>query len=631
MFPNSIIYDYQLHKDYEGKALHGDIVVFNEEKKSVTVVLRDTHKIVGTLLLNSKVKYGIYKDKILYLFKPSVPNYPDFYVASKYENETENKYVYIEFAEWNTYLRGNVIDYIGNVGEKEAEYAHLKYINELNGIKELKLLKDKIKSDYEKNEKFQEECKLKNSESYYQLFSIDPYGCKDIDDAFHFKVLDKSKELYEVGVHISYTWEYFKEDIEKYFKIFSERISTFYGYNKNINMIPKEYSEDLCSLIEKNYRHVLSIIFTIENNIIMNSNIGLNVGYIVRNYSYDTVNDLYKEYSENNIMKVTAKQDKLIKFMEVSKRLFKTDLVEDSHKLVEYWMVYSNCIMANECVKKFGSNVILRVQDKSIIANNNSNLEEVGEEDNDDLRCNLLDSSSPKRVDDSLLHSAPSYSSDRKGATSDELNQFLKIYNGEAALYKLYNSENNEDNYHQNIVDFIKEKHYYTHYTSPIRRFCDMYIHGLYIGILPKSISSDYLNLLYISKQMNDLNKKMRKYQNQSKILDLLFKYIDKEEYIIDTNGYIIEIDGEKNNMKVYFPEFGFILKRRIIDAKFKSIAEININKVGGEDNKYIVKIENINKVEEKEYTLFKKYDLKIYLFPKKYVLQDRMIFIFNF
>lgn len=599
MLENTIVYDYNLHKDYEGKALHGDIIVINENGvgdseriKSVNITKRITHKLVGTLLLNSKVKYGVYKDKLLYLFKPSVSNYPDFYVASKYENETENKYVYIEFAEWGNYLRGNVIDYIGNVGEKEAEYNHLKYLNELNGIKELKLAKDKIKSDYEKNETFQKMCKLKDNQSYYQLFSIDPYGCKDIDDAFHFKTLDKTKELYEVGVHISYTWEYFKEDVEKYFKIFSERISTFYGHNKNINMIPKEYSEDLCSLIEKNYRNVLSIIFTIENGVIINSNIGLNVGYVMKNYSYDYVNDLYKEYNQNNQIKVTVKEDTLIKFMELSKLLFKTDLVEDSHKLVEYWMVYGNCIMANECVKKYNSTVILRVQDKSIVVNNNTNVQQVGGEDN-------------------------------------ELSKFLKIYNGESALYKLYNiddSQVREANYHQNIVDFIKEKNYYTHYTSPIRRFCDMYIHGLYTEIFVKSIYCDELNLLYISKRMNDLNKNMKKYKNQSKVLDLLFKYMDKEEYIIHTNGYIIEINREKNYMKVYFPEFGFILKRRIIDNKLRNIAETSRNKGEEDKNKYMIKIEED---ESYEYELYKKYDLKIYLFPKKYILQERMIFIF--
>ncbi len=571
LFPSNIVYDYDLHKDYEGKALHGDIVILNEEKKSVNVVIRSIHKIVGTLLLNSKVKYGVYKDKLLYLFKPSVPNYPDFYVASKYENETENKYVYIEFAEWNNYLRGNIIDYIGNVGDKDGEYNHLKYLNQLNGIKELKLIKDKIKDDYEKDRIFQEECKLKDTQSYYQLFSIDPYGCKDIDDAFHFKILDKTKDLYEVGVHISYTWTYFKEDVKKYFKLFSERISTFYGYNKNINMIPKEYSENLSSLLEKSYRNVLSIIFIIEKGVIIDSKIGLNVGYIMKNYSYDYVDNLYKEVKNDKEMKVSEKDAKLIKFMEVSKVFFKTDLVEDSHKLVEYWMVYGNCIMANECVKKFGSSVILRVQDKS-----NENLYNKSED--------------------------------------NELNQFLKIYCGEAAYYKLYNSKDDETNYHQNIMDFIKENHYYTHYTSPIRRFCDMYIHGLYTEILPKDIYMNYINLSYICKEMNNVNKNMRKYQNQSKILDLLFKYIDKEEYIINSSGYVIEINEEKNKMKVYFPEFGFILKRRIIDPKIKKIMQISTFE-GEDDNE--------------KYEIYKKYDLNIYLFPKKYILEERMIFIF--
>ncbi len=556
-----ISYKNEIHKDYNNneKILENDLIEIDEEEKSIIrLVERKKHKIVGILYLNSKIKYGVYKDKLLYLFKPSIANYPDFLVASKYENETENKYVYIEFAEWNTYLRGNVLDYIGNVGNKDVEYNHLKYIYQLNGMKELKIEKSKLENDIEKSKLLNEEYKNKDC---YQLFSIDPFGCKDIDDAFHFKVLDKNKELYEIGVHISYTWIYFKEDVEKYFNIFSKRVSTLYDYNKNINMIPKDYAENMCSLLEKNYRNVLSIIFIIENGLIINSNIGLNVGYIVKNYDYDYVNDVYNQYKEDNI-KLSVKQDKLIRFIEISKLIFKNDIVEDSHKLVEYWMVYANCIMANECVKKYGNKSILRVQN-------------VKEEDEIKVK-------------------------------DEELSNFLKIYNGENALYKYYSDENVESNYHNNIIEFIKEKNYYTHYTSPIRRFCDMYIHGLFTNLF-----EDKILMENIVENMNKVNKNMRKYKNESKKIDLIFQHIEKDEYKINSVGYIIEINVERNFVKIYFPLYGFILKSKLIEQKFKEISIIN--KI---ENKYVIKID---KDEEYIYELYEKYEIILYLFPKKY------------
>ncbi len=568
-----IVYDYNIHKEYNGKALHGDIVELDDEKKEITkIVKRATHKVVGVLLLDSKRKYGVYKEKLLYLFKPCVPNYPDFYVTSKYENLNEKKYVYIEFAEWNNYLRGNIIDYIGTVGTKEGEYNYLKYINGLNGIKDLKIDKKKIENDKVYNEEFQKKCKSKeNNNHYYQLFSIDPVGCKDIDDAFHFKVLNEEEELYEIGVHIAYTWSYFKEDIEKYFKLFSERVSTFYGYNKNVDMIPKEYSENISSLIEKSYKNVLSIVFKIKNNMIINYEIGLNVGYIYKNYDYESVNKINK--NKNDLSK---RECMLMEFMEISKNIFKTHIVEDSHKLVEYWMVYANSIMANECVKRYKDKCILRVQEVK---------KNVNKKENIDI----------------------------------ELQNFLKIYCGESALYQRYDIENDEINYHQNIVEFIKEKDYYTHYTSPIRRFCDMYIHGLITNLYSDEMLHN-IDYEYMINHMNKINKNMRKYQNQSKIIDLLFKYVDKDEYIINSSGYIMEINVEKNGMKVYFPEFGFILKRELVNRKFKSIVEISET-----NNVYSIKIDE----EEYVYEVYKKYELKIYLFPKKYVLNERMIFIF--
>ena len=61
--------------------------------------------------------------------------------------------------------------------------------------------------------------------------------------------------------------------------------------------------------------------------------------------------------------------------------------------------------------------------------------------------------------------------------------------------------------------------------------------------------------------KMNELNKNMRKYQNQSKIIDLLFKYVDKDDK---------ELEGSKllnKKMSVYY---------NYIKADKKLLSELN-------------------------------------------------------
>jgi exoribonuclease R len=179
------IYHFEVHKDYENvcKALHGDIV-YIEDEKVIRIIERKKHKIPGVLLCDSKTKYGLYKNKLLYLFKPHNPTYPDFYVPSKYENDLHKKYTYIEFLEWKDSLKcpiGIVLDYIGNVGDKMAEYQYLRYIHNIQHIKDCKVDKEK----YEKDKALHQSIQSKSAD--YDVFSIDPIGCVDIDDAFHFK------------------------------------------------------------------------------------------------------------------------------------------------------------------------------------------------------------------------------------------------------------------------------------------------------------------------------------------------------------------------------------------------------------------------------------------------------------
>ncbi len=545
-----------------------------EEKKDFCKIdyenMKIGEKLVGVLYLDSKIKYGLYKNKIMYLCKPSDNNYPYFLVPSKYENENDKKYVYIEYVEWDEkskYPRANVLDYLGNVGSDEGEYNHLKYMCKLNDYKECKIEKAKIEKDIEKN-------KLLNAFEYH-VFSIDPIGCKDIDDAFHYEY-DIINNEHRIGVHISYVWEYFVEEKDKYFDIFSKRVSTFYGNKKNINMIPEEYSTNIGSFIERNHRHSLSIIYRIKNKEIIGYEIKKCVVYVSKNYDYESVNKFLLMEKE-----VLSKNQKIIyDINEITKKVFEDYDGKDSHKMVEYWMIQANCTMANECVKKYNKKVLLRThqENKKII--------------------------------------------NEKKVLDKELSKFLEYYGGENAIYSIYNETMNNKHYQINKV-LKDDTYYYTHYTSPIRRFCDMYIHGLYTNTLPEYVNEEYLEKMVI--KMNDVSKRMRKYQNMSNIIEFILN-TKESNYVKETYGYILELGEDMYRM--YMPEYKFILKdgyrSKKYDVHLETIHDI-------ENDKVIIKSnsndENTDIYIEKTYELYKKYKIRLYVFPKKPMIYERILF----
>ena len=99
-------------------------------------------------------------------------------------------------------------------------------------------------------------------------FTIDPPGCKDIDDALSVRRLDRNgHEIYEVDVHIADVTHYVQPadpvDIES-----RRRGTTIYpevGCSA-FHMLPQRLSEDLCSLLPGKDRLTLSVRLTLDND-----------------------------------------------------------------------------------------------------------------------------------------------------------------------------------------------------------------------------------------------------------------------------------------------------------------------------------------------------------------------------
>jgi exoribonuclease R len=521
-------------------------VVYYKDNNIINIKERSFDNIIGILYIDSKIKYGSIGDKELYLFKSTKKGYPNFYVPYKKNKILQKIYVIIKFKEWKITDKlpiGQLIDNIGIVGDEMVEYEHLRYYyNVKNNVWKHDI--DKVKSD----EKILE--KLQSEEHDYEIFSIDPLGSLDIDDAFHFKVFDT---YYEVGIHIAYPAKFFEDQLLNIL----DRVSTIYFPNKKYNLLPNIYSDNYISLLENKKRYSLSVILHFEknNNNIINSTIKECVVLNIKNYNYEEFDKIY----ENN--------NNLVDFVNFSNKLF--NVINDSHKLVENWMIYTNKYIAKKLIDKKLFNIILRKHDKKYdfkILNNNTILND------------------------------------------EKLNNYLKIKNENSASYEIFKNDDTSNYKHSKLGN-----EYYTHFTSPIRRAIDFFIHLILI-------KGDILENNKLEKIINKINiftKNSRKLDRNIKRLNFLFTHKKLDNII--TYAYIICINLK--SIIIYIPEYNLEEKIILISKKFEKIAETHYEKKDDIITNINYKIDDFNI----EYYLYQKINIKLWIFTSFENIFDKL------
>ena len=538
------------------RAITNDIVYINESNEVIGIKKRENKYFIGILYIESKTKYGSVNGKNKYLFKSLNKKFSDFFVLSKHKNE-KNMYVKIEFKDWDKKDKlpnGSILEYLGYVESIEATQEALRYYYDI--------AKPVMKI---KNDKIQEDLKTLENIDYfdYEIFSIDPEGSKDIDDAFHFNKMsdwhnDNSNVVkYEVGVHIA-SPTYFLFD---YIEEIMSRVSTVYLENKKYPMLPAIYSDNILSLLENNRRVALSVIYTfdadfkLENYRIQECNV-INL----KNYTYEDFDLLLKKKQKllNNVEKNN------VEFFNFTKILFNMNESMDSHLFVEKWMIYTNNNVAKYLIKHNVKNVIIRTQ------------------------------KSPKIIDKI------------KDNIDESVFQYIHIKNEQGAQYEIYDPEkNNLSNHYRLNLDL------YTHYTSPIRRAVDFYIHALLLGKNNIFSTNVFNNII---DNINTFTKNQRKFQRQLRRLSFLVKikniYEAKNESNLITEAYIIEI--KERFLVIYIPEYKLEEKICIIQKKFEKIVKSNLIL---NDNNEIEKINVIDETCDYTYELYQKIIIKMYIF----------------
>jgi exoribonuclease R len=329
-----------------------DIVLTNGEL--VESRIRTFTTIPGVLLLENNKTYGRSdnKKRLLYKCVPNDAKLPVFLIPYDikigFSKDIKNKYVVFKFDHWNQkHPQGILLEVLGDVNELNAYYEYQLYCKNIHDSisdfnKKTRLLFVNTNEVIEKIRNNTNFSIVDRTEDY--VFSIDPKGCLDMDDAFSIKQNDRGNWVVSIYIANVFFWlETF--DLWEYI---TTRVSTIYLPDRNRTMLPSILSDNLCSLFEKQLRFAFCMDIEIDNtgNIITDMKtikITNTIIKVSKNYYYEEPS-LLKNKHYKNLLDVINKHDSKIK---------------DSHNLVEYLMIYMNTkcgkIMAREKVGIFRS------------------------------------------------------------------------------------------------------------------------------------------------------------------------------------------------------------------------------------------------------------------------------------
>ena len=382
-------------------------------------------------------------------------------------------------------------------------------------------------------------------------FTIDPKDAKDFDDALSFEVLDNG--LYEVGIHIADVSHYLQEGTVLNDEAY-ERATSVYLVDRVVPMLPEVLSNNACSLRPHEEKYTFSAVFQINDKAeIKNEWFGRTVTYSDARYAYEEAqaviesktNTIPAEVSltgktyqtDQKLADAILKMDELAKIMrgkrmrdgaisfdkvEVKFNLdednnpagvfFKTS--KDANKLIEEFMLLANRKVSEFIGKQSPKKTfVYRVHDEpdeSKLASLQNVVGRFG------YKLNFKDRKSTTASLNNLLK-------DVVGKKEQNLVDTLAIRSMSKAEYTTHN-----------IGHYGLAFDYYSHFTSPIRRYPDVMAHRLlqrYLDGGKSANEADYEEKCQHSSTMENLATKAER--DSIKYMQIRFMEDHKDEEFI--------------------------------------------------------------------------------------------------
>jgi len=262
----------------------------------------DKEKIIEILKYEKDTLVGTFKDSKNFGFV--VPDNKkigtDIYISKKKFGNAKNNYKVVvkitKYPEHNRNAEGKIIEVLGRVNEAGVDMLSLikeyklPYEFPVNVMEEAKLVKEEVAKKDIPNR-----LDLRDKE----IFTIDGEDAKDLDDAV---CVEKTNQgTYILGVHIADV-SYYVKDGSKLDKEAIKRGTSIYMMDRVIPMLPKELSNGICSLNAGEDRFTISVIMEIDKKgRVISSNIQKSVIKVTERMNYTNVTEILNIVAEHSM------------------------------------------------------------------------------------------------------------------------------------------------------------------------------------------------------------------------------------------------------------------------------------------------------------------------------------------
>ena len=342
-------------------------------------------------------------------------------------------------------------------------------------------------------------------------FTIDPRDAKDFDDALSLRRLADGN--YEVGVHIADVTHYVHPDtiIDREAK---DRATSIYLVDRVVPMLPEHLSNGICSLRPDEDKLTFSVLFTMTpEGKVLSHRIARTVTRSNRRFTYEEAQERIEtgkgDYADeiltlDRMAKALRKArydngsvdfDRVEVRFDIDENGHPTSVFfkesKDANKLIEEFMLLANKVVASTIgvvpKKKKAKAFVYRVHDVPD-PERLANLAELARV----FGYKLKTKGTPKDINRSLNKML----ADVKGKGEENFLSTLAIRSMAKAIYTT-----------TNIGHYGLGFDYYTHFTSPIRRYPDMMVHRLLARYLAGGRSVNLQKLEDECKHSSDMEQ----------------------------------------------------------------------------------------------------------------------------
>ena len=484
-----------ISKENSKGALDGDYVLIkilelennkkSKEGKIIKILRHDKNKVVGTFQKNKNFGFVVPDDK----------NFgSDIFISKNNMGKARNNHkVVVEIVKYpkgKKHIEGKIIEVLGSPNKAGVDMLALIKEHDLpSKFPEEVVIEAKSKGDTIEKSKIKSRVDLRDR----HIFTIDGEDAKDLDDAVRVEKIDNN--TYLLDVHIADVSYYVTQDslLDKE-ALF--RGTSIYMLGRVIPMLPRELSNGICSLNAKEDRFTLSVSMKIDSKgNVIDSNVYKAVIRVTERMNYSDVQKIIDK-SDKVVLKKYEKYIKDFELMKELAQILKNKRVEQgylnldipeskieldengvavdvhkyetyfSHEIIEQFMLTANETIAEKFFWLEAPFVyrIHEIPDIDKIKETNKFLYNM----NLKIKANK-DSIHPKAFA-TVLDKV-------KGTEEEKIVSNLLLHTLKVARYS-----------DENIGHFGIASKYYCHFTSPIRRYPDLFIHR----IISKYLENDF-------------------------------------------------------------------------------------------------------------------------------------------